>query len=486
MLNLFHMNTFRVKFQYIWQNAEHLLIVLFLATFAFNIRKVFLTPYSYLNGEFNEYLTLNFSWADLLMLATILIYTIKRLYSQLNSISADNSLLCIVIRFKSTVLRCLKNVSRETFILFLFLAWSGISIIWSEFKLIAVYRAITLGEITIFPYIAYRILSDNKKWLNIGLLALIANGLFQSVLGIFQFVVNKSLGLKILSEGILGPNLPGVAKIIIAGEKHIRAYGTFPHPNILAGFLIIPIFLVLAVLLKGFKTARKSSENVSHETLTDIISVRLALVFFPILLIGLLLTFSRSAFLGSGIGLLFFLFSRRKISFNKLRPLLASIIILVVLGLGCLIYQSKSLISVFSTQSLEERTFYQNVARETISSYPAAGVGIGQFVFSEFLKRPNLPGWQYQPVHNIYLLIFSELGIIGLIFFLLWIFSILGWGSEKERNTSLLLTFYLFYCIIISYLIILLFDHYFWDIKIGMIIFTLPIVFLKTLSGEKI
>ena len=71
------------KISWLWQNAERILIIVFFATFTFNIRKVFLTPYSFLNGGFNEYTTISLSWADALMIAVILIYTIKYIYKSI-------------------------------------------------------------------------------------------------------------------------------------------------------------------------------------------------------------------------------------------------------------------------------------------------------------------------------------------------------------------------------------------------------------------
>jgi O-antigen ligase len=134
---------------------------------------------------------------------------------------------------------------------------------------------------------------------------------------------------------------------------------------------------------------------------------------------------------------------------------------------------------------------FQNASYETILKHPLTGVGIGQFVASEYQIHPNLESWQYQPVHNVYFLLFSELGIVGLIFFLLWIFSILEWGSGKNRNTgllhSLLLTRLSIYCIILSFLFIAFFDHYFWDITLGTLIFVLPLilVFIFVLNSKK-
>ena len=60
--------------------------------------------------------------------------------------------------------------------------------------------------------------------------------LFASVLGLFQFILQHSLGLKILGESVVSNSMVGVAKLQLFDFKLLRAYGTFAHPNIFSGF----------------------------------------------------------------------------------------------------------------------------------------------------------------------------------------------------------------------------------------------------------
>lgn len=497
------------KSAWLWQNAEKILIIVFFATFTFNIRKVFLTPYSFLGGEFNEYMTISVSWADALMVGTIIIYNIKLLISQFIERNSANSSLKNVIRKKSSVIRIYYglNVSRETFFLILFLAWSGLSIFWAQFRPIAAYRFLILLEIAFFAYIAVRSL-NSAKWRNLTYYALITAGLLQAILGIAQFVHNGSIGFHFLGESILGPNINGVAKIIIEGEKHIRVYGTLPHPNILAGFLIVPFFILIGEIIGRYA---------SRETLFA--KIPIWLLWFILLTIGsgFFLTFSRSAFLGlfGGFIVLIICIYIRPI-FSKLEPIhqkvsnypachsresgdpeniehtqtdgfciecgvtkkeiLVALSILTIATISIIIFLF-NYTSFFSNQSLQERNIYQNVSRETISSHPFCGIGLGQFVFNEYNKYPNLEGWQYQPVHNVYLLIFSELGFVGLILLLLLITGHLS-KIRRAGEKKLSLTYTIYYCIMFSFLVLSFFDHYFWDIKIGTLIFVLPLIFI--------
>ena len=474
----------RNNLAWIWENGELILIIIFLATFGLNVRKVFLTPYSFLNGYFNEYLTSSFGWADLLMVTVIIIYTTKWLYCQFVQVHSSN----ITQENKKTILSSIASIvrikSRETFLLVLFIVWLALSVFWSPYKPIAVYKIVILVELIAFLSILTVKFKD-IKWLKIATIALLANGVFQSAIGIVQFASNSSLGLGFMGESIVSPNLPGVAKIILAGQNHIRAYGTFPHPNIMAGFLIISIFILFAELAgKLIETDPASRIKVSYETLIPGASRKILLASLFFILIGFGLTFSRSAFLGLSVGILsFFLINLKfKIGFLKAfrYPRLKTGIFTILTVLFVLLIAFLKYSSFFSTKSISERDLYQNVSYEIISDHSVIGIGLGQFVFSEFQKHPNLEGWQYQPVHNTYFLIASELGIFGLVLFLFFISSLLGRGIGDDVN---ILTYQYIYCIIISFLVISIFDHYFWDIKIGTITFAIAIAFLKIASA---
>jgi len=499
-------NSFTKNLIWFWENAEKLLVVLFLATFSLNIRKVFLTKHSFLNGEFNEYTTPSFSLADLLMLTTILIFATKWLFRQFirrpeknitiennnhnaSRISSMPGILYIINKIKLTlrqlysIITCNRDPIQTSFIfLLLFLLWTGLSVFWSDFRLVAFYRFAVLAELFLFLAIAAQILK-NTKWLNIALFALVASGLFQSSLGIAQFLSNQSLGLHWLGESMVGPDINGVAKIIVSGVKHIRAYGTFPHPNILAGFLIVPIFILLGLLTERIRHGTRQS-NVSRETFLNTVPAPAVIILLLVLLLGLVLTFSRSALLGLALGGFIFLWQNLKHLFDRRKSLWIALVILFLFFSAYIVSHSK-LNFLLSEQSLNERILYSRVSRETIAAHPWIGIGIGQFVFEEHQTYPDLSGWQYQPVHNIFLLVASELGIIG--FFLLFIsfltympfYCIKRITLLLRRNTELLrLTSYSFCFLIFSFLFISLFDHYFWDIKQGMIIFALPFLFL--------
>jgi len=153
----------------------------------------------------------------------------------------------------------------------------------------------------------------------------------------------------------------------------------------------------------------------------------------------------------------------------------------------------------FFTISLQEeaidlRFFYNKIALAIIKEKPLLGVGIGNFVnfshnYPVFLKTANamlsgggqgdveIPSWLYQPVHNIYLLIASEIGILGLIVFgIFLLFRLLG--PARFKNPM--------WFVFIGFLVLVLSDHYFWTLQSGGIIFWIALGLLENPNYSKI
>jgi O-antigen ligase len=78
----------------------------------------------------------------------------------------------------------------------------------------------------------------------------------------------------------------------------------------------------------------------------------------------------------------------------------------------------------FFIRSLEQRSLYLNISQRIISDNSILGVGTGQFIVVAERIFPNLEIWQYQPVHNVFLLIWSEWGIVGLVLFIVFLWKL--------------------------------------------------------------
>lgn len=152
----------------------------------------------------------------------------------------------------------------------------------------------------------------------------------------------------------------------------------------------------------------------------------------------------------------------------------------------------------FFTMSLKEeaidlRFFYDKIALNIIKDKPLLGIGIGNFVnyshnYPAFIRAANtmlkaggqgseiIPDWIYQPVHNIYLLIASEMGILGLLVFLLFLAKNLLPEVAKIFKTLIEINPFLF--LVSSFLAIGLLDHYFWTLQSGSLMFWLSLALI--------
>ena len=71
--------------------------------------------------------------------------------------------------------------------------------------------------------------------------------LFQTILAIGQLFLGHSLGgvLYYLGERTVSVGSPGIALATFMGSVVLRAYGTFGHPNVLAGYAVVTLLITI-------------------------------------------------------------------------------------------------------------------------------------------------------------------------------------------------------------------------------------------------
>lgn len=360
---------------------------------------------------------------------------------------------------------------KKDILLVLFVAIAGISLFATSSLGISVFRLIKLIEFIIL----YIYVCRNIGFIGINriLSVIFYSGALQSILAIVQFARQGSIGIKFIEAGVFAPNSPGVANFILDGERIMRSYGSFSHPNVLAGFLLLAIFAIYATLITNYTRMTRI----------------LPIIVLPILIFGLFLTFSRTAIAVFGaMSLLFFLAQILKTRKKQIIKLFGLFVISCVLAIAILFPYIKAR---FFTITLEEqavdlRFFYNRIALSMIKERPVLGIGIGNFVnysqnYQTFLRAASkvagenvnqIPDWIFQPEHNVYLLIASEIGILGLLVFL-------GFIIFNIRRSNLRWEVRPFTVLFIGFLIIALADHYFWTLQSGGIMFWLALALIK-------
>lgn len=359
---------------------------------------------------------------------------------------------------------------RKDFLLTLFLLFAGLSIFAAANKGLAIFHFVKLFEFILF----YFYIRLDFKYIDIKKFSYVFIGaaLIQVFIVDLQFHFQQSIGgiLRYLGESSLSPAIPGVAKIDENGIKLIRGYGTFPHPNILASFLIFAAFIILAAANDALSNASLMRHKINDALWSKMTHL---FIIFAVLL-GLFLTFSKIALVSFIVvcAILFvFLYLKNTIS-SKSRIYKVFFATFIIFTSLFIVFNQEIFARFSETQSVSQRIFYSDVAKNVVADNPLFGVGIGNFVNYFYNTYPALPEWQYQPVHNLFLLIVSETGVIGGFLFIMFI-AISSYRFFKNKNNQIFnwITFFIF----INFLILANFDHYFWTLQQGQVLFWLSL-----------
>lgn len=213
--------------------------------------------------------------------------------------------------------------------------------------------------------------------------ALLLSVLGEGILATAQFIKGGTLGFWLLGERTFSISTPGIAKFDFYGVQFLRPYATFPHPNVLAAFLLISVMMLSA--LRGYRKALTAG----------------ALVFFAGLVV--LLTASRSVILAGFIAAAILLKNKGRM-----------VLLLVTLILLPLLYTRFSSVWNFDQFTLIRREELSLIALSLWSKSPVLGVGLNNFIVATSDLLLSGPSRFLQPVHNIFLLALSEAGLIGL------------------------------------------------------------------------
>ncbi len=220
--------------------------------------------------------------------------------------------------------------------------------------------------------------------------------------GLYQYVV----GVEIEAAWLDVENNPGI---------RTRVYSVFYNPNILAEYLIFTIPLSVSL----FWHSKKLHKKIIFLGTTAVTTL------------ALVLTLSRGGWLGFAFSALIFILLIE-------RRLLLSIIP-IVLG-GLLFLPDVILNRILSIGNLKDssnayRITMWGITREIIKDNWVAGVGFGHLPFKQTFETyiRTMPIFHS---HNTYLQTAAELGIPGLIAFILFLFVLFKYGIIKLINND--------------------------------------------------
>lgn len=336
-----------------------------------------------------------------------------------------------------------KIVVKPHYILIIF-SFIILNIFVAKNQQVAIFKWVKYIEI--FSFILY--LTNEKKmdfydWV---VKPLSLSLLFFSLLGLMQFIFQRTIGgpFYLLGERTFSASTPGITLGNFWGRSLMLPYSTFSHPNSMAGFFLVSLLFVGKYLIKrpGFFEGLVITASISLILLS--LSLAVFLSFFVLCLLWILIKI-------------------HPLNFKKISKLLFWTIIIG--GMLFLIILSKATPGNFSlNESWFKRVALTQSALQMINKNFLFGTGLNNFIVGLPTYGATVGRlWWLQPVHNIFLLVFSETGILGLMLFVVALNKIL---AESFKEASLLF-------VLIAIMLTGTFDHYWLTLQQNLLLLSL-------------
>ena len=408
---------------------------LIIITFFVNIYKRFPFPYSFVNGTPNIYLTPKFYLTDILLILLPLIALTLKVAPSLKGFAWRKPVTLYDIYCWGRDL-----VTRE-FFPFLLLVGFTLAGALSKNVSLSFYSLARLGLYLYLFYCVRSVLGGSKQTFRTALF-LTVPVLAVSILAMLQWREQRYVwGFFPFGEPLFSPSFANSPLVNYLGTVRLRAFGTFPHPNILGGFLAVSLVWIIDGFLNSLR------KGYSHVV---------PLYQFSVILLGLFalfVSFSQGAWAAFILGVVLYVLISLS---GGQRPRFR--VTYLIVSFAILLFSFSYIYKLPFEAASTRRHDLIKTALNLWWTHPVVGVGPGNFVaLSSYY-------WK-EPVHNIYLLVLSETGIVG---FLPFIFLL----SYCLRN-SLKKVFWdpLPAVLLVEVLFLGLFDHYLFTSAAGSLIF---------------
>jgi len=455
--------TFRIS------NFLFLLIILLLPS---QLGKHFWPPFSQVIGVRIDYLSPTLYATDILICLLFIVWMISLLR---------------ISNFKYQISNIKSKTSLPIFYTCLVL---GIGIALSAQPLLGLYGYMKLAEMAFLSHYTARHVFKTISFHKILLLFSCAV-LFESLLAIAQFYHHGSIGgiFYWIGERTFTGQTPGIANASVQGVLLLRPYGTFPHPNVLAGFLVIGMTLISSKIKIHSSKFEKILFGLSLAigTIALLLSMsRVSIGLWAVILVFYLVkplfkyasstlssrgrTTKQSSFIRTSAlskRLLRSYFARNdnnKQSIHKLKKFQFSGLILVfIISIAIIVFFTPLRFRLMEISLTEEavviRTELMAATFRMVIDHPWLGVGLNNFLVTlpSYVRAVSI---QYiQPVHSIYLLALAEIGVAG---FVVFCWFLLKSFHKAQPFIQLLLGIIL---------ITGFFDHYWLTLQQGQLLF---------------
>lgn len=275
----------------------------------------------------------------------------------------------------------------------LLLIWTTLSIYNSSYIRLSLFELLRMTKL----YLLSRVVASNvrrREDVHDVVLALLIGLVVQGVICVLQYMVGTDLGLELFTVGDLR-----------------RVSGTVGWPNTLGAYTATLLSVISALWMYG--TGGRVRIAIGAACLAGLFS--------------LILSFSRGAWISLLAGVAVILvwgWRAGRLGAKSVPSLSAIALSAAVVGALFATSITARLAEVHPRMDvIVDRMQLNRVAMNMISAHPLMGVGINTFV--DTMKQYDTTGVTYyfpEPVHNVFLLVAAETGLVGLGLFLLLVF----------------------------------------------------------------
>lgn len=301
----------------------------------------------------------------------------------------------------------------EAFLFVLLLVGSLLLAYFSSYRTLALYEIIRMVKIGLL-YLLLVNTVRTKNQLKVVAIALMAGALLQSIYGLLQYS-GISFGLERLGES-------GVAHTESIGRETASRVGAMlGHPNMFASYLVMVLPFSLTHLFVPGSFMQRSLAGAVMATGS----------------IALVLTLSRGGWISFAFAVVavYFIFALvRRLRFKGVGMRIA---ILIMIGSVGFIFFGKIMdkFTMSDPASVSSRWELIDIAYSMIKANPWFGVGLNAFTFvmEDYDQSGIVWGDMLPPVHNIYLLLWSEQGSLVFATIVLLLITILVTSLRNLR-----------------------------------------------------
>ncbi|MBN1482210.1 O-antigen ligase domain-containing protein [candidate division KSB1 bacterium] len=299
----------------------------------------------------------------------------------------------------------------------LYIEAAALTLLWAPRLDLAIMEVFRMIKVCALYFILLNHLRDERD-LRLAMWALIATVAFESMIAGLQIVKGGLLGLEFLGEAPADPD----------GDASLwRVMGTLGHPNKLATF----IESLLLLCVGAFLIEKKKWLKIASLSITGLG------------LVTLIMTGTRGAWVGfvaAFITFLFFAVRNKHIDIKLiLKPAIIVVLLMLMIGLS---FSGMLTERIFGDDygSAESRIPMFQIAFNIISAHPVGGVGINNYQVNMREYNDSVRAMRYttipRPVHNMYLLVMGETGLIGFAAMMLLLLSFISILVKTAASSS--------------------------------------------------